>query len=229
MLTKFQSLIPTSQHTGTIVVPSADQWYKGYGFESLWRCGIIVQVVKNILDFLVKTSYLQNFNANLPKGILFVPGGNRCVDLRDLRSTWLPPVGIVWHSFSVSQEWTWVTYFINVLSNKTILFDILDFWCQLVVIRFVKTLSKRRMFVSFMKSSACWLLHRLIKICWEKRPAKPRPNLRTSFCRRDLKNTQPHLKIERHRILLIGTKIWMHVEIEKIGRCSGTEIIMRKP
>jgi len=53
------------------------------------------------------------------------------------------------------------------------------------------------MFVSFMKISACWLLHRLIKfnkICWEKRPAKPRPNLRTSFCRRDLKNTQPYLK-----------------------------------
>jgi len=43
---------------------------------------------------------------------------------------------------------------------------------------------------------ACWLLHRLIKfnrICWEKRPAKTRPNLRTSFCRRNLKNTQPHL------------------------------------
>ena len=77
-----------------------------------------------------------------------------------------------------------------------ILFDILDFWCQLVVIRFVKTLSKRRMFVSSMKISACWLLHRLIKFnkfCWEKRPAKPRPNLRTSLCRRDLKNTKPHL------------------------------------
>jgi len=46
------------------------------------------------------------------------------------------------------------------------------------------------------KISACWLLHRLIKfnkICWEKRPAKPRPNLPTSFCRHDLKNTQPHL------------------------------------
>ena len=65
------------------------------------------------------------------------------------------------------------------------------------MIWFVKTLSKRRMFVSFMKISACWLLHRLIKfnkVCWEKRPAKPRPNLRTSFCRRDLKNIQPHLK-----------------------------------
>ena len=75
---------------------------------------------------------------------------------------------------------------------KTILFDILDFWCQLVVIRFVKTLSKRRMFVLSMKISACWLLHRWIKfnkICWEKRPAKTRPNLRTSFCRRDFKNT----------------------------------------
>jgi len=95
------------------------------------------------------------------------------------------------HHFHCHQ-WTWVTYIHNVLSIKTILFDILDFWCQLEKIRFVKTLSKRRMFVSFMKISACWLLHRLIKfnkICWEKKPAKPRPNLRTSFWRRDLKNT----------------------------------------
>ena len=86
---------------------------------------------------------------------------------------------------------------------KTILFDILDFWCQLEVIRFVKTLLKRRMFVSFMKISACWLLHRLIKfnkICWEKRPVQPRPNLRTSFYRRDLKNTQPHLTTVAERI-----------------------------
>ena len=91
----------------------------------------------------------------------------------------------------------WVTNMNTVQSNKTILFDILDFWCQLEVIRFVKSLSKRRMFVSFLKISACWLLHRLIKfnkICWEKRPAHPRPNMRTSFCRGDLKNTQPHLK-----------------------------------
>jgi len=97
-----------------------------------------------------------------------------------------------------TKEWTWVIYINNVLSIKTILFHILDFWCQLEQIRFVKTLSKRRMFVSFMKISACWLLHRLIrfnKICWEKRPAKDRPNLRTSFWRRDLKNTQPHLKV----------------------------------
>jgi len=99
--------------------------------------------------------------------------------------------------FKISQQWTWVMYIHNVLSIKTILFDILDFWCsrcQLEVIRFVKTLSKRRMFV---KISACWLLHHLIKfntICWEKRSAKPRPYLRTSFCRRDFKNTQPHLK-----------------------------------
>ena len=103
---------------------------------------------------------------------------------------------MVWHSFWFDIE-IWVTYINNLLSNKTILFDILDFWCQLVVIRFVKTLSKRRMFVSSMKFPACWLLHRLIKFnkfCWEKRPAKPRPNLRTSFCRRDLKNIKPHLK-----------------------------------
>jgi len=112
--------------------------------------------------------------------------------------TAVPPVDVVWHSFCVQWQATGVTYINNVLSNKTILFDILDFWCQLVVIRFVKTLSKRRMFVSSVKISACWLLHRWIKfnkICWEKRPAKTRPNLRTSFCRRDLKNTQLHLKV----------------------------------
>ena len=100
--------------------------------------------------------------------------------------------------------WTCITYIHNKLSIKTILFDIVDFWCQLEVIRFVKTLSKRRMLVLFMKISACWLLHRLIKfnkICWEKRPAKPRSNLQTLFWRRDLKNTPPHL--ERHIIFLI--------------------------
>jgi len=107
--------------------------------------------------------------------------------------------GIVWCRFHIWYEWTWVIYVNNVLSIKTILFDILDFWCQLEEIQFAKTLSKRRMFVSFMKISACWLLQRLItfnKICWDNRPAKPRPTLRTSFCRRDLKNTQPHLKVE---------------------------------
>ena len=43
----------------------------------------------------------------------------------------------------------------------------------------------------------CWFLQKVDfnEICWEKRPVKPRPNLRTSFCRRDLKNTQPHLKL----------------------------------
>ena len=50
-----------------------------------------------------------------------------------------------------NEKWTWVSYISNVLSNKTIFFDILDFWCQLVVIRFVKTLLKRRMFVSSWK------------------------------------------------------------------------------
>ena len=60
----------------------------------------------------------------------------------------------------------------------------------------MKTVSKRRMFVSSMKISAWWLLHRWIKfnkICWEKKPAKTRPNLRTSFWRLHLKNTQPYL------------------------------------
>ena len=65
-------------------------------------------------------------------------------------------------------------------------------WVIRFVNRFGKTVSKRRMFVSSMKISACWLLHRWIKfnkICWEKRPAKTRP-----IWRRDLKNTHPHLK-----------------------------------
>jgi len=48
-------------------------------------------------------------------------------------------------------QWTWVTHINNVWSIKTILFDILDFWCQLKEIRFVKTLSKRCMFVSSWK------------------------------------------------------------------------------
>ena len=112
---------------------------------------------------------------------------------------------------SVNTNVTWVTYISNVLSNKTILFDVLDFWCQLVVIRFVKTLSKRRMFVSSMKISACWVLHRLIKfnkISWEKRPAKTRPNLRTSFCRRDLKNTQPHLNENCRIFQFKGLSTW---------------------
>jgi len=141
----------------------------------------------------------QNFSARSSVGNLEVPHGN----LRKFR-IW------EWHEYHLATlyvltlfqryvftEWTWVTCISNVLSIKTILFDILDFWCQLVVIWFMKTLSKRRMFVSFMKISACWSLHRLIKlnkICWEKRPAKPRPNLQTSFCRRHLENTQPHLK-----------------------------------
>ena len=104
---------------------------------------------------------------------------------------------IFWRRSHIFVKWTWVIYISNVQSIKTVLFDILDFWCQLAEIPFVKTLSKRRMFVSFMKILAYWLLHRLInfnKICWEKRPAKPRPNLQTSFCRRDVKNTQSHLK-----------------------------------
>jgi len=103
----------------------------------------------------------------------------------------------IWYDTVPLSNVMWVSYIHHVFSNKTLLFDNLDFWCQLVVIRFVKTVSKRRMFVSSMKISACWSLHRWIKfnkICWEKRPAKTRPNLRTSFWRRDLKNTQPHLK-----------------------------------
>ena len=142
----------------------------------------------------------QKCNVRSPLGHLLVSPGNRSADLQDLRIDMITTGRncLFWHSFYMVDEWTWVSYISNVLSIKTILFDILDFWYQLVVIRFVKTLSKRCMSVSFMKISACWLLHRLIKfnkICREKRPAKPRPNLRTSFCRGDLKNTQPHLKV----------------------------------
>jgi len=142
----------------------------------VWPQNISVKSIANLLD----------------------PPGNRSADLQeseiDVITTWRHCM--FWHSLYVFWVWTWGTYISNVWSIQTILFDILDCWRQLVVIRFVETLSKRCMFVSFMKISACWLLHRLIKfykICWEKRPAKPRPNLRTSFCRRDLKNTQPHL------------------------------------
>jgi len=189
------------------VVPPADHWYKGCGFNTPWRYGITLNLWIILWIFLVKTSYLQKFNVKITCESLFVPEGFdlwtfACLFLRDsiyeplVMTTLLPPADIVWHNFCVQWEWTWVTYISNVLSNKTILFDMFDFWCQLVVIRFVKTLSKRRMFVSSMKISACWLLHRLTKfnkICWEKRPTKTRPNLGTSFCRRDLKNTQPHL------------------------------------
>ena len=102
-----------------------------------------------------------------------------------------------WWGSHVRYWWTWVIYNNNVLSIKTILFDILDFWCQSEVIRFVKTLSKRHMFVSFMKISACWLLHRLIKfnkICWEKTTAA---NL-VSF---DLKGGPEPLEKESHEFL----------------------------
>jgi len=108
---------------------------------------------------------------------------------------------IIWRRSNFQcHQWTWDIYINNALSIKMILFNIVDYWCRLEEIQFVKTRSKRRMFVSFMKFSACWLLHRLIKfnkISWEKRPAKPQPNLRTSFWRRDLKNTQPHLKYNK--------------------------------
>ena len=175
------------------MIPPAAYRYTGCGFDSQWRCGIILPLVKNTLDFLLSKLHIcKILMLKFAVETLFVSGGIRSLDLRDPRSTTLPPVDVAWHSFCVQQTWTWVTYINNVLSNKTIIFDILDFWCQLVMIRFVKTLSKRRMFVSSMKISACWLLHRSIKfnkICWEKRPAHSRPNMRTSFCRGELKNT----------------------------------------
>jgi len=84
-----------------------------------------------------------------------VPNQNRSMDFHDPWSTTLPPSNVVLRSFCVQQQENLGYYINNVLSNKTILFDILDFECQLVVIRFVKILSKRRMFVSSMKISAC--------------------------------------------------------------------------
>ena len=139
--------------------------------------------------FVVKTSYLQNFNVKMTCW-KFVGSwwdsisGSSWSQVDNITTWWYDTVSVCYGNE------IWISYINNVLSNKTILFDILDFWCQFVVIRLVKTLSKRRMFVSSMKISACWLLHRLIKfnkICWEKRPAEPRPNLRTLFCRRDFK------------------------------------------
>jgi len=190
------------QHTGSAGVSPTVDSYKGYGFNAHWCCGMITEIFKIILDFLIETWYLQ-----YPKN-LYAENTWYSVIRSCRESIWGPSwsetnvsttklCGVFWRSSHDLQLWTWVIYINNVLSIKTILFDILDFWCQLEVIQFVKTLSKRRMFVSFMKISACWLLHRLIKFnknCWEKRPAKPRPNLRTFFCRRDLKNIQPHLK-----------------------------------
>ena len=176
------------------MVTQAVYRHKGCVFRTQWRCGIFPPLVEAMYFLLSKLHICKNLIFKSPVQNLWVPGGIRSQDLRDPRSTTLPPGNMVWHSFCMQRHFIWVTYINNVLWNKTILFDILDFWCQLVVIRFVKTLSKRRMFVSSMKISACWLLHRF---CWEKRPAKTRPNLRTSFCRRDLKNTQPHLKWKR--------------------------------
>ena len=85
---------------------------------------------------------------------LGVPEGNQSPYLHDPWSTTLPPGDEDAVSVCNNKK-IWVTYINNVLSNKTILFDILDFECQLLVIRFVKTLSKRRMFFSSMKISAC--------------------------------------------------------------------------
>jgi len=191
------------QHTGSSTGFQAAVRYKGCGFDStkfhlschytyFWEISsffgqnmILGLPVKNEENSIWEGEHTIRCTQDVSWG----PLGSGC----NMRTTVL----YCWWSSHVHSSWTWVIYYKNVLSIKTILFDILDFWCQLEVIRFVKTLSKRRMFVPFMKISACWLLHRLIKfnkICWEKRPANPRPNLRTSFCRGDLKNNQPHLK-----------------------------------
>jgi len=127
----------------------------------------IMNVFERSFDFLVKTWYwdypkinnqklAEQNNAEFSRNAIWGPSWPGC----NMRTTILY---FQWGSHAYLL-WTWVIYLKNVLSIKTILFDILDFWCQLEVIRFVKTLSKRRMFVSFMKILACWLLHRLITL-----------------------------------------------------------------
>ena len=137
-------------------------WYKGCGFNSRWRSGIFLHLQRIHCIFCCQTSYLQNFNVKISYW-KFVGSwwesisGCSCSQVDNITTThalWYDTVSVC------NDIEIWVTYINNVLSNKTILFDILDFWCQLVVIRFVKTLSKRRMFISSMKISACWLLHR---------------------------------------------------------------------
>ena len=179
------------------MVSPASEWYKGCGCDSHWCCVMIMNILRLFLIFWSKHNICMTQKIYMENWIEI------CLGQEDVRATresnWEysgsetnvnTTILYSWRSSHECRLWTSVIYHLNnVLSIKTILLDILDFWCQLEVIWFVKTLWKRRMFVSFMKISACWLLHRLIKfikICWEKRPAKPRPNLRTSFCRRDL-------------------------------------------
>jgi len=72
----------------------------------------------------------------------YVTACDRSDDLLSSQPVWAP---LTCHDFSNvnpirNYSQTWVIYTDDLLSIKTILFDILDFWCQLEEIRFVKRL-----------------------------------------------------------------------------------------
>jgi len=125
MLTKFQLYIPTTQHTGTIVVPLSDQWYKDCAFDSPWHCGILIQ---NMKCFVVKTSYLQNLTlkTSFANCWFLVAVDLWTFVISDRRDYHL---SILYNTVK-SQNWTWVTYISNVLSNKKSLFDCSDSICE---------------------------------------------------------------------------------------------------
>jgi len=128
--------------------------------------------------------------------------GFRFVDIHSGKMSFWP---LTYHAFcNVNPTWNqcknWVFYTYNLLSIKTILFDILDLWCKIEEIRFVK---------SFFETSHVCFIHDNFSVLittpldqiqqnllWkETEAAKPRTNLRRSFWRRDLKKTQLHLKL----------------------------------
>jgi len=131
------------QPTCNTVVPPAVWWYKSCEFDSPWWCITIPQVIKNILDFFSKHDICMTPKFQCEESCCRIFGSSQestCgpFGFENVRiTTWRHC--IFWHSFYVLQQWTWVNYISNVSSIKTILFDILDFWCQLVVIRYVKT------------------------------------------------------------------------------------------
>ena len=106
---------------------------------------------------------------------------------------------IFWRRSHFCREWTWVLYINYVLSindsfrySKLLMSTCSDSICE-------NTFETSH--VRFIHENFSVLittpLDQIQKKCWEKRPAKPRQNLQTSFCRRDLKNTQPHLKVSQ--------------------------------
>jgi len=160
-----------SQHTGSGVVPPFCQV-----IQMLWIRSPVTLCCCNRNLYACSWFFGQNMTFASPKNIFAVDYIHESSVIGSPWDSIWWPSGLV--SVAVNTElycicwrrshfecswWTWVAYVSNALSIKTILFDISDFWYQPEEIRFVKTLSKRRMFVSFMKISACWLLHRLIK------------------------------------------------------------------